>query len=240
MVTRLLLTLPIAVVPLMAADPAWKAKRISDWTEADARQVLTDSPWCMTVVAGITRRQTEDERRAGGEMGQAKGVGFDGVDDKFKRPELPDNLAALVLKPTRYSPGPPQFMKLLLRWESALPIRVAELKTGVIAPPTLDNDGYSIAVYGIPGEYFKGDPKSLGDPLKKEAVLKRDGQKDVRPSSAEVFQLGHGVVVAYVFPSSMEITRKDGHVAFEAQIGRLVFKQTFNLEEMQVEGKSAF
>ena len=48
---------------------------------------------------------------------------------------------------------------------------MAELKTGVIAPPTLDNDGYSIAVYGIPGEYFKGDPKSLGDPLKKEAVL---------------------------------------------------------------------
>jgi len=38
----------------------------------------------------------------------------------------------------------------------------------------------------------------------------------------------------------MEITRKDGHVDFEAQIGRLVFKQTFNLEEMQVEGKSAF
>jgi hypothetical protein len=131
-------------------------------------------------------------------------------------------------------------MRLLLRWESALPVRAAELKSGVIAPPTLDSDGYTIAVYGVPGEYFKGDPRSLGEPLKKQAVLKRDGQKDARPSSVEVFQLGHGVVVAYVFPPSLELSGKDGHVALEAQIGRLVFTQTFNLEEMQFEGKSAF
>jgi hypothetical protein len=173
-------------------------------------------------------------------MGQAKGVGYDGVDDKRPKPQLPDNVGALIFKPTTYSPGPPQFLKLLLRWESALPVRAAELKTGVIAPPTLDNDGYIVAVYGIPGEYFKGDPKSLGDPLKKLALMKRDGKKDVRPSSAEVFQIGSGVVVAYVFPASMEITKQDGHVDFEAQVGRLVFTQTFNLEEMQFEGRPAF
>jgi hypothetical protein len=224
----------------MAADPAWKSKRVPDWTVDDARQILSDSPWSKPVAAGITRRQSEDERRAGGEMGQPKGVGYDGVDDKRPKPQLPDSVGALIFKPTTYTPGPAQVLKLLLRWESALPVRAAELKAGVIAPPTLDSDGYIIAVYGIPGEYFKGDPKTLGDPLKKEALLKRDGKKDVRPSSVEVFQLGSGVVVAYVFPPSMEISRKDGHVDFEAQIGRLVIAQTFNLEEMQFEGRPAF
>lgn len=231
--------LPVSGVLLMAGNSVWQDKPIPSWTPEDARQILTDSPWSRIVVAGITRRQSEDERRAGGEMGQSKGVGFDGVDDVRVKPQLPNNVADLLFKPTPYIPPPPKYLNLRIRWESALPVRAAELRTGVIAPPTLDVDGYTIAVYGIPGEFFKGDPKSLGAPLKNQAALKRDGQKDVRPASAEVFQRANGVVVVYMFPPSMEITKKDGHVDFEAQIGRLVFTKTFNLDEMEFQGKLA-
>jgi hypothetical protein len=233
--------LPISGGLLMAGDPAWMSKPIPSWTEADARQILANSPWSKTVVAGITRRQSEDERRAGGQMGEAHGVGYDGVGTPRPKPQMPIKSVADLVKPTPYVPPPTEYLRLQLRWESALPVRAAELKTGFIPPPILVDDGYSIAVYGIPGEYFKGDPKSLGDPLKKQAALKRDGQKDVRPSSAEVFQGGaDGVVVVYVFPLSAEISRKDGHVDFEAQIGRLVFTQTFNLDEMEFQGKPAY
>jgi hypothetical protein len=232
--------LPISGVLLIAADPAWLSKPISGWTEEDARQILANSPWSRSVVAGITRRESEDERRAGGEMGQAHGVGFDGVDDKRPKPEFPIKSVADLVKPNPYVPPPTQYLKLQLRWESALPVRAAELKAGVVAPPTLVDDGYSIAVYGVPGEYFKGDPKKLGDPLKKEAVLRRDGKPDVRPSSAEVFAGGKdGVVVVYLFPLSAEIGRKDGHISFSAQIGRIVFTQTFDLDDMQFQGKLA-
>lgn len=173
-------------------------------------------------------------------MGEAHGVGFDGVGTPRPKPQMPIQSLSDLVKPNPYVPPATQYLKLRLCWESALPVRAAELKTGVIPPPILVDDGYSIAVYGIPGEYFKGDPKSLGDPLKKQAALKRDGQKDVRPSSAEVFQLGGGVVVVFVFPLSAEISRKDGPVALSAQIGRLVFTQAFNPEEMQFQGKPAF
>ncbi len=101
------------------------------------------------------------------------------------------------------------------------------------------DDGYSIAVYGVPGEYFKGDPKSLGDPLKSMAFLRREGKKDVKPTSAEVFSTGDGVVVVYVFPLSAEISKNDGTIVFGAQIGRLVISQAFNLEEMLFQGKLA-
>jgi hypothetical protein len=230
--------LPISGALLMAADATWQEKPIPSWSDADARQVLTDSPWCRLVIAGITRRESEDERRAGGNMGQPKGVGFDGVDDVKPKVQLPNNLPEFLFKPNPYVAPPPKYMRLRIRWESALPVRAAELKYGVAAPPTLDVDGYTIAVYGIPGEFFK-DPTTLGNPLKNLAVLKRDGKKDVKPVSAEVFQRENGVVVVYMFPPSMEITKQDGHVDFEAQIGRLVFTHSFNLDEMQFEGKLA-
>jgi hypothetical protein len=101
----------------------------------------------------------------------------------------------------------------------------------------LEGDGYSIAVYGITGGGFKGDPRELGKPLKNLAVLKRDGKKDVRPVSAAVFPSENGVVVEYLFPLSAEIGKRDGQVRFEAQIGRIVVGQTFELSEMEFMGK---
>ena len=96
----------------------------------------------------------------------------------------------------------PRPIALKLRWESALPVRIAELKSHVVEPPTLEGDGYRIAVYGIPGAGFKGDPKELGKPLKNLAALKREGKKDVRPVSVEVFQWeerrGRGLPVSFV------------------------------------------
>jgi hypothetical protein len=211
------------------ADVAWKAKEINQWTEEDARQVLTESPWAKSTIGIISRLQTEDERREGGKMGQDHGVGFDGVD--ASKPTVVETLRGAI-DPRRSS----QPIRLTVRWESALPIRAAEIKVGVVEPPTLEGDGYRIAVYGIPGGDFKKDPKSLGNPLKKEAALKRAGRKDVKPSRVEVFQREDGLVVVYLFPLSAEISRKDGLVEFEARIGRIGVVQQFNIKEMQYQG----
>lgn len=213
--------IPCSAVLLIAADPIWMDKPIANWTEEDARQVLDSSPWVKTVVAGVTRRETEDERREGGNMGQPTGIGYDGVDDKRISSSLPKR----------------QVIRLTLRWESALPIRAAELKAHEAEPPTLSDDGYSIAVYGVPASYVKGDPASLGKPLKDLAALRRDGKKDVKPSSVEVFQLEDSVAVVYQFPLSAEIGKRDSIVEFTAMIGRLQVSQHFNLAEMQFQGK---
>ncbi|MGA2717015.1 MAG: hypothetical protein ABSG41_28345, partial [Bryobacteraceae bacterium] len=128
-------------------------------------------------------------------------------------------------------------LTLRLCWESALPVRLAELKAHVIEPPTLEGDGYQIAVYGIPGPLFKEDPKKLGDPLKNTAALKREGKKDVKPIRVEVFQRQDGLVVVYLFPLSAEISKKDVQVQFEALIGRISVEHTYNLKEMEFFGK---
>ncbi len=101
----------------------------------------------------------------------------------------------------------------------------------------MEDDGYRLAIYGIPDADFSGDPKQLGEPLKNLAALKRAGKRDVRPVSVEVFREEDGVVVVYIFPLSAEITKKDQQIQFEAQIGRIVVGQTFDLSEMDFMGK---
>ncbi len=223
-------------ISLTAADAVWKTKPSAEWTAQDAQQVLAISPWTKEVQAVVTRRLTEEQLRDGGQMGQPLGVGNEDVDPKGSGPKVSTNIFSGPGGSDRSARSLPRPITLKLRWESALPIRIAEFKSNAVEAPISDAQGYRIAVYGIPG-VFKGDPKELGKPLKNLAVLKRDGKKDVRPISAEVFQMESGVVVAYVFPLSAEITNKDGQVRFEAQIGRIVIGQTFELSDMEFMGK---
>ena len=143
-------------------------------------------------------------------MGQPHGVGYDGIEHQKSIFKLPTSVPDLFKVDNTVRPE--QSLTLLLRWESALPIRVAELKSHVVEPPTLEGDGYSLAIYGIPGRSFKGDPKSLGEPLKQQALLKREGKKDVKPARVEVFQLGDRLVIVYLFPLSAEISANDRRI----------------------------
>jgi hypothetical protein len=235
---QLMCLVAIGGTVLIAADQPWKTKPSAQWSEQDAKQVLAASPWSREIRASISRRLSEDELRDGGQMGQPKGVGYDGVDAPGSGPKLPKSIPDLLVgggAPSARSQIQGTYVRL--RWESALPVRVAELKAGETDPPTLEGDGYRIAVYGIPGGFLKGDPKKLGKPLKDEAVLRRDGKKDVKPSSVEAFQLSDGWAVVYLFPFSAEISPKDKQVEFEAHIGRVVVVQPFDLSEMIFEGK---
>ena len=167
-------------------------------------------------------------------MGQPTGVGYDGVQDK----KIPIKQAlGNPFIPGKPLPSTAPTIQLLVRWESALPVRAAEFKAHEDPPPTLSDDGYTIAVYGVPASFAKGDPTSLGKPLKESAALKREGKKDVLPSRVEVFQLENSVVVTYLFPLSAEISKKDDVVEFSALIGRLQVSQHFLVAAMQFQGK---
>src|SRR5579871_2217069 len=149
----------LSAAVLVAADANWKGKPADKWTEEDARQVLAASPWVKEVKGSIARRETEDQLREGGLMGQRHGVGYDGVDAPGTGPKVSPNIFTGPGGDDRSLRSMVQPITLRLRWESALPVRIAELKSHEIEPPTLEGDGYQIAVYGIPGPYFKGDPK---------------------------------------------------------------------------------
>lgn len=236
-VVQLALGIAAAAVLLLAADPVWKSTPPARWTEDDAKLILTKSPWARVVKGTITRRLTEEQLREGGQMGQPTGIGYDGVDAKGTGPKVSPNVFQGPGGDDRSIRSMNQPITLALRWETALPVRLAELKAHETEPPTLEGDGYRIAVYGVPSAKVKGDPEQLGEPLKNFAALKREGKKDVKPARVEVFQREDGLAIVYFFSWSAEITKSDQHVQFEARIGRIVVTQDFELDQMEFQGK---
>lgn len=268
----LILAVPAAVLPftllpvkvLLADDtpqqppPAWATKAVAQWSQDDAQQVLKDSPWVKTLTPSIVRQQQSSpyQQRP---MGRRGGFGYPGggypgggypgggypggyppqqYPQQYPQNPPPNNTNN---DSSRDQPAP----KLTLRWESAEPIRSAELKIRDQNAPTLEDDNhYAIAIYGIPANMLNGDFKSYADEAKKKTTLSRDGKKDMKPSSVQILRRDDGPVVLFLFlkPKSNNkeaITKDDRRVEFDGQVGRLAFTQSFYLEDMSFDGKTA-
>ena len=208
-----------SAVLLFPADPAWKTKPVQQWDEQDAKQVLADSPWVKRAVVAVLPELTAQQRREGGATAGDRGIGMKGLNGG-------------VAQPTKL------VAPITIRWESAFPIRAAELKAREIGAPDWDGEAYVLAVYDVPDLKVASNTKLLATELKQAAVLKRAGKKDVHPSNVELMQQQNGLsTVAFVFPRSEEITLGDQRIEFDAQINRLSLAQYFFPSEMEFEGK---
>jgi hypothetical protein len=229
---RYWLILP-AFVALMAAaedDAPWRNKQIAEWSEDDARQVLTDSPWAKSFIPTV--KTSQEGRRSGG-MGHGGGIGIGGIGIGI--PGMGGGRhGGYGGNAGNGGSSPVEAPKVILRWESAMPIRTAELKVHEDQAPTLDEGKYAIAVYGVPDRMLNGQFDKLGDQFKKQAVLKRDGKKDLKPVRVQVLD---GPIIVYFFSVTAEITKQDRRVEFDATIGRLELTQSFFPEEMVWRGK---
>ncbi len=126
---------------------------------------------------------------------------------------------------------------LRLRWESALPVREAELKAHETSAPSVDSDHYAIAVYGVPNRLLDTDSDSASDRLKKQATMKLTGKKNWMPSSVQIIQRDEGTVVIYLFARTNEVIRSDSRLEFNAKIVRMQIVRNFYPEEMTIQGK---
>jgi hypothetical protein len=228
---------PIAM--LAAADPTWKDKQVPEWSEDDAKQLLADSGWVKPVTPTLTKgSQSSNPGYGRNNVGFGiPGLGFPGGGGMGRRGGggYPNNRPN-----TDPNDDPNQKLPMLtLRWESAMPLREAELKARDVNAPTLEDDAhYAIAVYGIPTTMTNGDSKKLADDCKKNAALKREDKKDIKPSSVQVLRREDGPVIVFLFPRTKEITRDDRRVEFDAQIEKLTLTQSFYLEDMTFQGKT--
>lgn len=224
---RTLGLLPLTM--LFAADPAWFSKPIAQWDAEDAKQVLANSPWVKYARPAVLPELTEAQRREGGQMGGGKGVGLQELSGGGVFAPTPNPQAGKARAASGYADA------LTVRWESALPVRVAELKAKEIGAPDWDGDFYAIAVYDVPGLKATNSEASI---LKREAFLKRDGKKDIKPERVDVLARANGLaIVVYLFPRSDEISRDDKRVRFTAQIARLYLERDFDPLEMVFQGK---
>ena len=211
-----LLLLPLAA---LTADDSWKTKRAAEWTEEQTKQVLNDSPWAVTVIT-IMKKEDKPHPKGGG-------IGIPGITHRRQQQTDPTD-------DTTTTQGANTGPAVHLRWESALPIREAELKARETNAPVVDEEHYGIAVYGIPSHFTK-NLKGAPEQLKGQASLKRDGQKELKPSHVDVLERDDGIVIVYLFPRKLESA--DQQVTFEAMIGPYQLTQAFHIDQMTYQGK---
>lgn len=217
--------------------PAWQSKQIAEWSEDDAKQVIADSPWVKTFTPYLgpaSTGQSSVRPRIGGIGMGGVGIGMPGMGRRMGGGYPPGGGYPGGQSGSSSSNDLP---KVMLRWESAMPIRTAELKAHDNNAPVIDDKQYAIAVYGVPGRFLVGEPKKLEGEFKKAATLRRDGKKDIKPSSVKIVDKPNGMVVVYEFSTSNEITRDDHRVEFNAKMGRLELDQSFFLDDMVWQGK---
>jgi len=211
-----------------AAHPSWMDAPVPQWSEEDARQLLAGSPWVKKVQLDIVRSLSRFERRDGGDWDSGIGTGFGlsatGFFGDWREAQTLEHAYA------RATLG-----KVMVRWESASPVRAAESKTGETSIPGWVGDYYAIAVHHIRRPFLVLHPANQ---LKGIAYLRRDMKKDVKPFRVVDLPETEGLATyVYLFPRSTEIKKKGGSVDFVAQIGRLFVVANFVPEEMQIQGE---
>jgi hypothetical protein len=196
-----------------AADPAWRSKLIAQWTKEDAKQVTANSPWAKRTVMAILPQRSESQLREGGRMGGGgERAGLAKVDTT-------------------------QRATLAVRWESAAPLRAAEMLAGETSAPDWDGDYYAIAVYDVPG-ITPGADKILRGELRQTTFLKRDGKKDIKPARVEIALLGGNYArILYLFSRDAVLREDDGPIEFVSQIGRIYVGVVFGAADMMYQGK---
>jgi len=220
-------------------DPVWKDKPIPEWTESDAKQILTDSPWVKSVTASVEK--TEEKKPAPRIGRQGFGIGGFGRHRAANSDDANGGSGGSSSgSPDAGKSGapaiPPAPLVLTLRWESALPVREAELKAKDVRAPAVDENHYAIAVYGIPGKLVKDDSKKAAERLKSQAAIKRGTKEDMKPSSVEIVMRDDGPVILYLFSRTNEITWRDHQIEFDAQVGNLKISQSFAADDMRFHG----
>lgn len=229
-----------AQAPPEPPKPLWRDKQIPEWSEDDAKQLLADSPWSHKSLTAVDADADKPAKEAGhrrvfGIGGLGRRVVSNGGTraDENRAGDSGSSSSNSNNAPT--VPAAPPIVGL--RWASSLPIREAELKAKDVRAPMVDEAHYAIAVYGIPARFVKDDSKKFADQLKTRAALKRRAKEDLQPSGVEIEIRDDGPVVVYLFPRTTEITWRDHQIDFEAQIGALKIKQSFETDEMTFHGK---
>lgn len=198
---------------LLAGDPSWKGKPVSQWSEEDARQVLNDSPWAKTSVP-------EFEKIAPQPYSPANGMSVNVPLPGGGRHGRSSDEGRMTLT------------RVLVRWESAMPVQSAEMKARNLNAPDVDEDHYAVMVTLL--------PVSLASQLqrwKPAAELVREGKKPIKSSEARVLSRSDGTAVVFLFPRSAEISERDIAVLFDAHMAQVHVKQSFDLGAMVYSGK---
>ena len=121
-------------------------------------------------------------------------------------------------------------LDLIVRWESALPVRqaLAKLKPGPFVDRELTD--YVIAVIGAPRSVTGGE-------VARDGILVAKGKPALRSSDVQFIPRERTADIFFVFPRSAPLAVDVKDVEFSARIGPLNVRAKFHLKDLVYQGK---
>ncbi len=210
------------------ASQPWKAGTPATWTAGDAQRVLNDSPWAQSAAADFGSAGEEDQPPPGPsiDVPQAGMAGPHGASDGRwdggvgKRPR-----------------GGPPVLNVLVRWDSALPVRQAFERTHTplaYRPEQLENE-YVITVLGLIPSSPGGNPSEMLAGVMRYTRMWPKGKSPIAPDDAKLDE-ATGALHLF-FSRKQKIEPSDKEVTFQTRFGSLSIMKTFRLKEMLYNGQ---
>ena len=241
-------------VSLWAAD-FWQAKPFAEWNEKDVQKMLQSSPWSkpfsVALAGGGSDTASKVGKRAGGGTSASSTMGGGSMSGPAGTAEQGGlgRYAGSKGDPGASSSGGGGVptINLVVRWQSAMPVREAVVKakfgeeatTSPEAKKALEEpvNHYILAVGGVPKGALQGDSEELKKQMLAQSMLLIKGRDPIKPVDFMTQGSGHTAEVLFAFPKTAPITEDDKEVEFVVKIGDYSIKQRFRLKDMLINGK---
>lgn len=221
----------VAGAALLMAE-FWDDRAFTEWNDKQVQRILEDSPWAQSTPVTLKGEARDGSGGGGGGRGRGMaivGFGFQGRGGGLSIPQAP--------RPTM----------VVVRWESALPVRQAlarmqfrgEVETSDDAVEYLSRTptSYVVRIVGIPARGDLGTPESL----MAGARLTPRNADPIQAIQAQVDRAGRGVDLFLAFPKEPPaghvFTEDDRNVQLELSTDTIELRHRFNLRDMVYQGK---
>ncbi len=221
-IVPLLLTLSIA---LWAAD-AWQSKPFTDWNDKDIQRLLSSSPWSKEVSiplggGGGSGSSKGGGKRGGGGGGDIGGSGDAGSSGPMGNGGNAGGSRSGIQEVGGGVPGSAPSVTLVVRWQSALPIRQAiakqkfgsEAGTSPESKKLLDGDQkyYAVLVSGLPGRMVRVSD-DMKPNLLKATTLSVKGKDPIAAADLQTAGNEQKGLVMFFFPKTSPVDADDKEV----------------------------
>jgi len=245
----------ISASAVLLAGEFWQDKQPSDWTEKEIQRLVTKSPWAKEAILTMGGgHMGQMDKGGGGIGGGGRGMGGMGGGGGMGGPGGmgggggmggagggAGRAAGGADNPAVAAP------KVVVRWDSAAPLRDVAARTG--APADVKNiadwskEFYVVTVSGLSSSRSRGggDQETLDsertERLKMLTVLRVKGKNSISPARIEVFTTPEGRATSFLFSREVAISLDDKELSFEAELRSSSIKVKFTLKDMLYHGK---
>jgi hypothetical protein len=249
--------LPAASLPLFAKKPFWLEKPADQWSPEEVDELMTKSPWAHSVTAQFSGALQTGMPGGSGRMGRGGGMGrgmpgggIGGGGEMSGGGAIGGPGGGGLGGPGGGGmPGAMPEIKVLIRWESAEPLRLAR---GGRWPSQYDQM-YVLSVSGLPMGQGRGPGRREGAEANPEGMrqrmmsqlrefteLRRKGREPAGPETIDAREGNGGRLLLFAFPHGAEpIALEEKEVEFRTRMGPLDVRAKFKLKDMLYRGRLA-